>query len=201
MAITLNNRPSVITPGFNQMMFKATSTQTAQPNFKYYIQINVDGNVLSPLVLPARPTADVIFDIQPLVQDYLKNYFPINTHGWQQCTKSIINVTVNIGERYGTTPTIYAGTTETYKPYYASLSNEKMAVYISTAYSFISGALNGYGSTIRATTTGRIPIKTLFTISLSLKLLKNIAINSIITKEGSAVPVAAIMLPFTPLSL
>lgn len=156
MAITLNNRPSVITPGFNQMMFKATSNQTAQPNFKYYIQINVDGNVLSPLVLPARPTGEVIFDIQPLVQDYLKNYFPINTYGWQQCTKSIINVTVNIGERYGTTPTIYPGVTETYTPYYASLSNEKMAIYISTAYSFISGALNGYGSTIRATTTDQL---------------------------------------------
>lgn len=149
MAITLNNRPSVITPGFNQMMFKATSNQTAQPNFKYYIQINVDGNVLSPLVLPARPTADVIFDIQPLVQDYLKAYFPFGLDGWQQCTKSIINVTVNIGERYGTTPTIYPGVTETYKPYYASLSNDEMMTYSPFAYSYVNGALNGYGSIIR----------------------------------------------------
>ena len=149
MAITLNNRPSVITPGFNQMMFRATSNQTLQPNFKYYIQINVDGNVLSPLVLPARPTGDVIFDIQPLVQDYLKAYFPFGLDGWQQCTKSIINVTVNIGERYGTTPTIYPGTTETYKPYYASLSNEEMMTYSPFVYSYVNGALNGYGSTIR----------------------------------------------------
>lgn len=156
MAITLVNRPSVITPGFNQMMFKATSNQTAQPNFKYYIQINVDGNVLSPLVLPARPTADVIFDIQPLVQDYLKNYFPINTHGWQQCAKSIINVTVNIGERYGATPTIYPGVTETYKPYYASLSNEEMMTYSPFTYSYVNGALNGYGSTIRATSSDKL---------------------------------------------
>jgi len=152
MAITLNNRPSVITPGFNQMMFKATSNQTAQPNFKYYIQINVDGNVLSPLVLPARPTGEVIFDIQPLVQDYLKNYFPFNTYGWQQCAKSIIDVTVNIGERYGATPTIYPGVTETYKPYYASLSNEQMTTYDPVPYTFLAGqSLNNYGSVIRAT--------------------------------------------------
>lgn len=156
MAITLNNRPSVITPGFNQMMFKATSNQTLQPNFKYYIQINVDGNVLSPLVLPARPTGDVIFDIQPLVQDYLKSYFPFGVYGWTPATKSIINVTVNIGERYGTTPTIYAGTTETYKPYYASLTNEQMVSYSSPTYSYNGGALNGYSSIIRATTTDHL---------------------------------------------
>lgn len=150
MAITLNKRPSVITPGFNQMMFQATSNQTAQPNFKYYVQINVDGNVLSPLVLPARPvTADVIFDIQPLVQDYLKAYFPFGLDGWQQCTKSIINVTVNVGERYGSPLTIYPGTTETYKPFYASLSNEQMMTYSPFNYSYVNGALNGYGSIIR----------------------------------------------------
>lgn len=151
MAITLNNRPSVITPGFNQMMFRATSNETLKPNFKYYIQINVDGNVLSPLVLPARPTGDVIFDIQPLVQDYLKAYFPFGVYGWTPATKSIINVTVNIGERYGTTPTIYPGTTETYKPYYASLTNEQMTFYNPVSYTFLAGqSLNNYGSTIRA---------------------------------------------------
>ena len=68
MAITLNNRPSVITPGFNHMMFKATSNQTAQPNFRYYIQINVAGNVLSPLVFPARYIAYTELNIQPTIE-------------------------------------------------------------------------------------------------------------------------------------
>ena len=148
MAITLVNRPSLISPAFNQMQFKATSTETAQPNFRYYIQINVAGNVLSPLVLPARPSGDVIFDLQPLLKDFIQSYFPFGVAGWTVATNQIITVTVNIGEKYGTTPTVYAGTTETYTPYYASLTNKEMLNYTSINYSWPL-PLSNYSSQIR----------------------------------------------------
>ena len=79
MAITITHKPQTIAPGFNQLMFRATSTQTAQPNFNYYVTVNVDGVALTPMPLPARPTGDLILDIKPLVRDYLKHYFP-NLH-------------------------------------------------------------------------------------------------------------------------
>jgi hypothetical protein len=149
MAITITHKPQTIAPGFNQLMFRATSTQTAQPNFNYYVTVNVDGVALTPMPLPARPTGDLILDIKPLVRDFLKHYFPFNLSGWQTCTKSIINVTVNIGERYGTTPTIYTGTNQFFKIWNGSLTERERMTYNSSLYVSGSRALNNLPTEIK----------------------------------------------------
>ncbi len=155
MAITITNRPQTIAPGFNQLMFRATSNQTAQPNFNYYVTVNVDGVALTPMPLPARPTGDLILDIKPLVRDYLKHYFPFNLSGWQTCTKSIINVTVNIGERYGTTPAIYTGTNQFFKIWNGSLTDKERMSYDSGDYVSSSRSLNNLPAEIKVKKDGQ----------------------------------------------
>lgn len=153
--ITITHKPQTIAPGFNQLMFRATSTQTAQPNFNYYVTVNVDGVALTPMPLPARPTGDLILDIKPLVRDYLKHYFPFNLSGWQTCTKSIINVTVNIGERYGTTPTIYTGTNQFFKIWNGSLTERERMLYNSSDYTSATRTLNNLPTEIKVKEDGQ----------------------------------------------
>ena len=54
------------------------------------------------------------------------------------------------------------------------------------------------GTRISATATGRRPWKILCTIAFSLNAVKNIAISSIITNDGSTAPMVAAILPFIP---
>ena len=57
------------------------------------------------------------------------------------------------------------------------------------------------GTPMRATTTGRIPLKARIIYSLSLNVVKNIAMASIIRKGGRQLPIVATMLPLVPRSL
>lgn len=57
------------------------------------------------------------------------------------------------------------------------------------------------GTAIKATTAGRRAVKAAETYLFSLKFSKKIAINKIITKEGTAVPIAATILPLVPFTL
>lgn len=155
MAITVTHKPQTIAPAFNQLMFRATSNQTAQPNFNYYVTTNIDGVALSPLVLPARPTADVIFDIKPLVRDFMKHYFPFNLSGWQTCTKSIINATINIGERYGSPETIYSGTNQFFKIWNGALTERERMTYDSADYVSASRCLNNFEQEIKVKKDGQ----------------------------------------------
>ena len=66
---------------------------------------------------------------------------------------------------------------------------------------FVAFIMSIIGTPIRATTTGRIPLKALITYSLSLKLVKNIATISIIRNGGRQLAMVATTLPLVPLSL
>ena len=45
MAITINQTPVLYTPTYNEMVYILSSTQTAQPRFKYLADVYINGSV------------------------------------------------------------------------------------------------------------------------------------------------------------
>ena len=61
-------------------------------------------------------------------------------------------------------------------------------------------AMRKTGAAIRATTAGRMPLKTAWTVGSFWKVVKTAATSSIIIKGGITLPRVATMLPFIPAS-
>ena len=110
MAVTVQTQPAIYTPAYNPQWFVATSTQTAQPNFRYRV-------VLTDLISSGTVTKDVDadpngyfrFDVGSFSEQYITQVNPSGLYGWQENTGAVRNIRVNIGEVYGATPTYYAG--------------------------------------------------------------------------------------------
>jgi len=111
MAVTVNQQPSSYQPVYSPLIFEATSTQIAQPNFTYTVKCTdlITSAVATYEVEQAPVTGELVFDASNFAKQYVKNYIPNNVYGFQKCTDAIRKIRVNIGETYGTTPTYYAG--------------------------------------------------------------------------------------------
>lgn len=147
MAITVTAKPHLLVPAFNDIYFGATSTQTAQPNFKYYITILV-GSTTYVYALPARPSGDLVWNARKAVEKALSNYYPYATYGWQAVTNGILSITVNIGEQYGATPTIYVGTDYVFEIWNGALNRETRRTYTPTSVRY-PNCLNKLPTTIK----------------------------------------------------
>ncbi len=112
MSVTINQQPSGYQPVYSPLIFEATSTQIAQPNFVYRVICTdlITSATLTEDIEQAPVTGELIFDASNFAKQYVKNYAPNNVYGFQKCTDAIRKIRVNIGEYYGTTPTYYAGT-------------------------------------------------------------------------------------------
>ena len=109
MAITVHQSPPARALAYNPQKFYASSTQVAQPNFRYKVIItDLITSDTQTYWVDADPDGFCRFDATPFTKTFFTHYLPINTYGWQKST-SIRQIRVNIGEYYGTTPTYYAG--------------------------------------------------------------------------------------------
>lgn len=162
MAITLTQTPLTTSPSllncpaYNDQWFCATSTQTAQPNFQFYVTVTVhyhNGTSYTTKVYNEainNPTDSVLrFNAKSYPIGFIKHYIPISLSAiWRTCTNGCLKIVVNVGERYGTTPTIYTGTNTTYYVWNASLSFKDFKNFSPTNYISSSGSafvlLNDY---------------------------------------------------------
>lgn len=141
MAVTVQSQPQAYHPVYNPQWFVATSTQTAQPNFRYTV-------VLTDLVSSASVTKDVDpdpngwcrLDVGSFAEQYMTQVCPSNLYGFQLNTGGIRKIRVNIGETYGTTPTYYAGSNIEYIVWNASLPFLEMQSYDYTNYVYDRGS-------------------------------------------------------------
>lgn len=158
MAITTILSPSTHTPCYNDQWFTATSDKTAQANFQFYVTVTVyyyNGTAWTTNVnneaVDNPPDSILRFNARSYGEAFIKHYIPISVTGIQRCTNGCIKVMVNIGERYGSTPTVYTGTNQTYYVWNASLTLEEMTGYSSSNYVANNGAtfpiLNVYPDT------------------------------------------------------
>lgn len=162
MAITLITTPATHTPAFNDQWFTATSTQTAQPNFQFYVTIIVhyhDGTAYttSPTFIEAinkPPDSIMRFNGRSYAENYTKHFIALAQADWSQCLNGILKIVVNVGERYDVAgvPTIFAGANTTYYTWNAGLGFTDMgAAYVASNYVATTGSsfpiLNDYPDT------------------------------------------------------
>jgi len=78
MAITINTSPNAFIGAFNQVVYTITSTNTAQPNFNFIIDIKetTTSTLLARLKYPAQPSSSSLtFDIGSVLKNYVSYDF------------------------------------------------------------------------------------------------------------------------------
>lgn len=115
MAVTNLVQPSAFMPAYNPQWFKSSSTQTAQPNFVYTVVLTdvISGATVTKNIDP-DPSGRLVFDAGSFAEQYITQVNPSGLYGFQLNTGAIRQITVNVGETYGSTPTYYAGSNFNY---------------------------------------------------------------------------------------
>lgn len=116
MAITIITNPSTYVPAYNPIIVTASSTNTAQPNFRYIVQVifSYPSVVTKTIKLSPRPDGFLLFDAHRIVENYLTSDFTIgNATDSISCPNSYATFVIDIGEEYGSTPAEYLSLADT----------------------------------------------------------------------------------------
>jgi hypothetical protein len=113
--ITVNSSPNTNQPAYNQLLFNIQSSNSAQPNFKYVVDVYIDGatpTLQSRLLFPLQISgSNLTIDIMPVIKNYVQYDF-LNAVGVNIAanTNSRVKYYVQFGEMYdvATVPTIFA---------------------------------------------------------------------------------------------
>lgn len=106
MAITINTEPNDISPVYSDISYVVTTTNQAQPNFKFVAVVkNESGTILAKLKAPIfHGTTDKgVFNISRILQNYVTYDFTQNLGTLTKCLNSYIGYSVEFGEEYGGT--------------------------------------------------------------------------------------------------
>ena len=107
MAITINNTPSAYQSFHEDLWFVATSTNIAQPNFKYVFDVYIGGTLVARIKSYPQPTTNKgLFNAASIVRNYWSSYFQPATA--QTAFNYVgsgnrINYVIKFGEEYGGT--------------------------------------------------------------------------------------------------
>ena len=138
MAITISQQPQAFAPAYNDQYVTALSTEIAQPNFKYKVEVDVtyvlNGTPTTSnfiYYLAPRPDGTLVFNAMEAVKNFINHFMNPNEFNIVECVNSKVDVSIDIIETYtggpGTTSTI------TYQAWNASLT-EKQVHYINYNY-------------------------------------------------------------------
>ena len=112
MAITIHVTPKTFAPVYNKMEYLIESTNVAQPNFAYLVDIYINGSVTKTvrLRIPVRPTdnygkVDIHRVLESAITSDVGN--PLGTAGTYNASNSSLTYIVKFGEEYGTTVVQY----------------------------------------------------------------------------------------------
>jgi hypothetical protein len=135
MAVTVQSQPAIYVPSYNNQWFVATSTQVAQPNFKYRVVMTdlISGYTITEDYNP-NPSNELEIDVSKFSELNMLNYLPANQYGWKKCIGASRKIRVNIGEYYGTTPAYYAGSNIDYIVWNGALELFDFSTYLVTDY-------------------------------------------------------------------
>lgn len=106
MAITINTEPNDIAPVYSDITYVVTTTNQAQPNFKFVAVVkNAAGTILAKLKAPIfHGTTDKgVFNLSRILQNYVTYDFTQNLGTMTKCLNSYIGYSVEFGEEYGGT--------------------------------------------------------------------------------------------------
>ena len=106
MAITINTEPNDVAPVYSDISYVVTSTNYAQPNFKFVAVVkNAAGTIIAKLKAPIfHGTTDKgVFNISRILQNYVTYDFTQSLASISKCTNSYLAYSVEFGEEYGGT--------------------------------------------------------------------------------------------------
>lgn len=122
MAITLITVPDDYGAAYNPIIITASSDNTAQPHFKFVIDIVISyptGITTKRIKMSPRPDGFLLFDAHRIIENYLSFDFGIGeATDAIACPDSWVTFTLQIGEEYGTTPVVYPALADTGDLYY-----------------------------------------------------------------------------------
>lgn len=111
MAITILQEPQKFTPAYNEQWFVASTTNQAQANFKFVVDIVFLGDVtytrrIKRNIYPGS-TNKLVIDVHRIIENYLTDDIDLNLDEVKKNGNSWKGYIIRIGEEYGTTPTVY----------------------------------------------------------------------------------------------
>ena len=141
MAITINATPKDFAPVYNKMEYLIESTNFAQPNFAYLVDIYINGSGTKTvrLRIPARPSDNKgKVDIHRVLESALTSDVgnPTGDAGTYDASNSSLSYIVKFGEEYGTTVVQYPDLTidSSRKAFNASLEKRPFINWDVTEY-------------------------------------------------------------------
>jgi len=148
MAITVSQQPQAWTPGYNDQWITALSTQIAQPNFKYKVDVSITydlngtptTNTFTYLLVP-RPDGYLVYNPKELVKNYIQHFIKPNDFNILECVNSRVFVTVVITEDW-TGMVTPASASADYYAWNASLTEEQIHELGYTYTDYISNNTN-----------------------------------------------------------
>jgi len=109
MAITIITQPNAITPAYNPIIITASSTNTAQANFRFVVDIVLTYPiaVTKRIKLSPRPDGFLLFDAHRIVENYLSYDFSVgDATDSIECLNSYVIYSIKLREEYGTPPAV-----------------------------------------------------------------------------------------------
>ena len=140
MAISINSTPESYPSAHDDLWFVATSTNTAQPNFKYVFDIYISSVLVARIKqFPDAVTGKGVFNAAGIVRSYLSSYFKPNATSTlfsYNGADIYVSYQIQYGEEYGGT-TYTNLTNATYQAYnfYAPIFRDPSTSFFATRVS------------------------------------------------------------------
>lgn len=144
MAVTISGTPDEYSPVYNELMFVATSTQVAQTNFRFRVEI-LDSSSTTIATVDVFPDADnnMLFDAHRILESYVTSNPTLTTiTELKPCNESWVKYKVKVTERYGATLANYASSTTSFLyAYNASFKWKDFSTYSQDDWCIKAGAV------------------------------------------------------------
>ena len=139
MALVVHQEPQELTPAYNKQIFVALSDEIAQTDFKYIVEVTVNGDTAHTYTedILQRPDGHIVFDAKNWVQNYIEHYFNPElalTYPIAIATNKSVSVEVKIKEYY--TAAVQSTITINYVAFDACLNDEEFRTYDFNDYIF-----------------------------------------------------------------
>ena len=179
MAVTIVNTPSDYVPVNNNVIWTGTSTNSAQPQFKYLVDIVIGATTVYRYKIKPEPGAVglLVVDVSRTLRNYLsKNLYPLTSiAGIEKGTQSYLEYDIEIGEEYevaGVLTQFPPTATATHYVFNAALSYTDFVDFLPSTYldtKFLTNAprtqntfLEGFGALHCLIVTGKQSTKSVY---------------------------------------
>lgn len=112
MAITIHDQPQLIAPASNPLVFTFSSTETAQDNFSFIVEVFVDSTMILTQQVFRQFNGSSRIDVSGAIETYIRNTIP-TTNLELDATDSMVTYAIIVYEKYGDPAITQASVTST----------------------------------------------------------------------------------------